>query len=504
MKTKKSSKKVHILDTTLRDGEQTSGIAFREHEKLAITRSLLLDAKVNAIEVASARVSDAELKAVKIICDWAKTAGLVDKIEVLGFVDKNESVDWINKTGCKNINLLCKGSLNHLKEQLKKTPEQHIKDINEVILYAQSLGIKANIYLEDFSNGIINSPDYVYFMIDNIKNANRIMLPDTLGIWTPDETYKYLKEVSDKYPDITFDFHGHNDYGLATANCLAAIKAGIKWVHVTINGLGERAGNSSLASVVASIHDHTDHKTDINEKKLRSLSKVVQLISGFRVAANTPVIGENVFTQTCGVHADGDKKANLYFNKLLPERFGRKRNYALGKTSGKASIQKNLEVLGIELDKEDILKVLKRVVELGDKKENINLSDLPYIVSDVLGTPLKEKVKIINFSMELNYKKDPKAEIEIEIEGNKYKKSATGDGQYSAFMNAIKAIYKEQKRKFPDLVDYTVAIPPGGKPDALVETTITWNSEDPFKTKGVDSDQTTAAIKATINMLNQL
>ena len=204
------------------------------------------------------------------------------------------------------------------------------------------------------------------------------------------------------------------------------------------------------------------------------------------------------------VHADGDKKGKLYFNKLLPERFGGRRNYALGKTSGKASIQKNLELLGIELDDEGLKKVLKKVVELGDKKERITLSDLPYIVSSVLGMPIKERVKLINFDLQSGFEKIPSATVEIKIDNKKYKKSAIGDGQYAAFMNAIKEIYSDEGQSLPALVDYAVIIPPGGKPDALVETIITWGGETPFTSKGIDSDQTTAAIKATLNMLNQL
>jgi len=162
--------KIEIMDTTLRDGEQTSGVSFNSVEKLNIARILLEEVKVDRIEVASARVSEGEFKGVKKITDWAGRNNLLDKVEVLGFIDGNLSIDWIKKAGAKVMNLLSKGSLKHLREQLKKTPEKHIRDICNSIHYANKSGIKVNIYLEDWSNGMLNSRDYVYFLMDSLKN----------------------------------------------------------------------------------------------------------------------------------------------------------------------------------------------------------------------------------------------------------------------------------------------------------------------------------------------
>ncbi|MBN1377045.1 2-isopropylmalate synthase [Candidatus Woesearchaeota archaeon] len=494
-------KKIKILDTTLRDGEQTSDVSFKVDEKLIITKYLLEDVKVDAVEVASARTSEGEFEAAKKICNWAKTNNFLDKIEFLGFVDLKKSADWIKDSGGKRMNLLCKGSLEHLTKQLKKTPEKHIEDINKTIKYAEEKGIKVNVYLEDVSNGLKNSKDYVFQLLDNLKGFERVMLPDTLGVWSPEETYNYCREIINKYNYI-FDFHAHNDYGLAVANSLYAIKAGVKRIHTTVNGLGERAGNCPLSNIVAALNDFGDYKLNVVEKNLNELSRLVETISGVKVSSNMPVVGKNVYTQTCGVHADGDKKGNIYYNKILPERFGGQRQYALGKTSGKANIQKNLEQLGIKLDQNTLEKVVKKVVELGDKKQKITNSDLPYIVADILGTPLRHKVEIIDFDLHLNPKKQPYARVKLKINNQTYEESANGDGQYDAFMKAVQKIYSKIDKSLPDLVDYSVSIPPGGMTDALVETAITWEKGERFKTRGVDSDQTNAAIKATINMLN--
>ena len=498
--------KITVLDTTLRDGEQTSGVSFTFDEKLSIAKLLLEDLKVDRLEVASARVSEGELEAVRKIVSWAETRDDLNKIEVLGFVDGTSSVDWIKCSGGTVLNLLTKGSFHHLTHQLHKTPEEHIGDIKEVINYAKANSLKVNIYLEDWSNGMRNSPEYVYNMIDQLADqpVNRFMLPDTLGILNPDETYAFCKQIVDNFPDLNFDFHAHNDYDLASANVYAAIKAGINCLHGTINGLGERAGNIPISSIIAIVHDHFGYKMNIDESKLTLVSKMVETYSGIRIPPNKPLIGDNVFTQTSGVHADGDRKNNLYFNDLLPERFGRKRVYALGKTSGKANIAKNLEALGIELDSESMKKVTRRIIELGDKKEMVTQEDLPYIIADVLRSKsIEEYIKVLNYSLSTAKGLRPVASLKIKIDGKEYEESSVGDGQYDAFMKALRKIYKNINKTIPKLLDYVVSIPPGGKTDALVQTVITWEfGKKEIRTRGLDSDQTVAAIIATIKMLN--
>ncbi|MFC2090200.1 alpha-isopropylmalate synthase regulatory domain-containing protein [Bacteroidota bacterium] len=498
--------KITIMDTTLRDGEQTSGVSFTAPEKLNMAKLLLEDLKVDRIEIASARVSEGEFQGAQKIFTWAKEHGCLEKVEVLGFVDGEESLKWIKEAGGEVINLLTKGSRNHCENQLRKIPEEHVADIKRSVKIAQQMGIKVNIYFEDWSNGMRNSPDYVYFMLENLKNEkiDHFMLPDTLGILNHQETYDFCLDMKTRYPDLSFDFHAHNDYDLATANVYSAIKAGITCIHTTVNGLGERAGNVPLSSVIGIVEDHLEYQLNIDTKKLYSVSKFVETFSGVRIPSNKPLIGDNVFTQTSGIHADGDQKDNLYFNDLLPERFGRKREYALGKMSGKASILKNLEELGIELTKEEMKKVTNRVIELGDKKEVVTQDDLPYIISDVLrGERIKERIKIRNYSLSVAAGLRSMATLSIEIDKEIYEATASGDGQYDAFMSALWKIYDKLEWKHPVLVDYNVSIPPGGKTDALVLCTITWNHEGKtFKTRGLDSDQTVAAIKGTTRMLN--
>lgn len=501
---------IEIMDTTLRDGEQTAGVSFNDEEKLSIAKLLLEDLKVNRIEVVSARVSKGELKAFEKICAWAKEAGHLDKVEALGFVDNDLSIDWIADAGGKTLNLLAKGSLRHVTMQLGKSPEEHWSDIRKVVAKAIDRGLAVNIYLEDWSNGMINSPEYVFGMIEALKDCGirRFMLPDTLGVLNPDQTYEFISAIVERYPDLHFDFHGHNDYDLAVANTMAAVVAGVHGIHVTVNGLGERTGNTPIASVIGVLNDHVKAPNTVDETELTHVCRYVESISGVRIPANKPILGEAVFTQSAGIHADGDSKGGLYMNQLLPERFGRVRKYALGKTSGKASIKNNLEALGIKLNPEQIKLVTKRVVELGDKKEDVTPEDLPFIISDVLKgefSAAKDRIKIVNYSLQLTRGMKPVATIQISIDGIVYEEVASGAGQYDAFMKALWKVYDRLGKPHPRLVDYTVSIPPGGKTDALTQTVITWdNGGSELKTRGLDADQTEAAIKATFKMLNMI
>lgn len=499
--------RIEIMDTTLRDGEQTSGVSFVPHEKLMIARLLLEELRVDRIEVASARVSAGEFNAVRMICDWAARKNLLARVEVLGFVDGKTSVDWIYDSGCRVINLLTKGSEKHCIFQLKKTLQEHVADIRQTVAYASDKGMDVNVYLEDWSNGIKDSPDYVFGLIDGIKDSGirRFMLPDTLGVLNPLQVIEFMRKMRKRYPDLHFDFHAHNDYDLAVSNVLAAVLSGVRGLHTTINGLGERAGNAPLASVQAILKDHFHAVTNIDESRLNEVSRLVESYSGVSIPANKPIVGESVFTQVAGVHADGDNKNNLYCNDLLPERFGRVREYALGKNSGKANIRKNLESLGLELDEESMRKVTQRIIELGDRKEQVTQDDLPYIISDVLKHDcVNNKVKLLSYFVTLAQGLKPMATLSIEIDGKVYQESSSGDGQYDAFVRALRKIYKDAlHRTFPMLTNYAVTIPPGGRTDAFVQTVITWSYDNrEFRTRGLDADQTEAAIKATIKMLN--
>ncbi len=503
------TRKIEIMDTTLRDGEQTHNVSFSPSEKLHISKILLEKLRVDRIEVASARTSLGEQQSLKNITEWAKKSTLesaLQKIEVLGFVDQNRSVDWIKEGGGYVLNLLIKGSLNHLSNQLGKAPSEHYHEIEEVIQYAHSHNFIINTYLEDFSNGYRDSKEYVFQTIHFLHslNVSRIMLPDTLGVFYPKNVYECIHQIKSKFPQQHFDFHPHNDYGLGTANVLEAVRAGVDGVHTTINCLGERTGNASLAQVTAGIRDHLFFETGIQESQLYSTSRIIETFSGKRLSANEPIVGADVFTQTAGIHADGDKKGDLYKSILAPSRFGRKHSYALGKLAGKASLENNLKELGIEMNEGNLKKVLERIVELGDQKKIVTAEDLPFIIADVLKLPDNSKIQIHNLVITSGKNLSPVCSMVIHYEKKDYQTTGNGDGGYDAFMNALKEWSVQVKKEIPELIDYEVRIPPGGKTSALVECQITWkkNNEKVIITRGVDSDQVLAAVYATEKMLN--
>ncbi len=499
--------KIEILDATLREGEQTDGVSFSAQEKVLISSFLLRELAVDRIEVGSCRVSAGEFEGVKSICAEAEKYGCLDRVEVLGFVDGKVSVDWLRKAGAGVLNLLCKGSARHCSGQLKKSPQQHIDDVKKVIDYAFGHDIKVNLYLEDWSGGMQRNPGYVLSMLDSLDGfpVNRYMLSDTLGVLTPMKTAEYVKCMRDRYPQLHFDFHAHNDYDLAAANSLAAAVAGVDGLHTTINGLGERAGNTPLASIHAILCDHCGVSTNINESMLYEASRIVESYSGVAVPVNHPVVGEKVFMQVAGIHADGDSKGGLYCNDLKPERFGRRRSYSLGKNSGRANIRKNLEELGIKLDESTMELVTRRVIELGDKKERVMPEDLPYIAADVLkNSSGNEVVKLTDYVLNLAKGSRPMASVCVEVRGERYEAVSSGSGQYDAFVKALRKIWQEKLNSvFPTLDNYVVTIPPGGRTDALVQTVISWKWGDrTLRTCGLDADQNEAAIKATMKMLN--
>lgn len=489
----------------MRDGEQTQGVSFARKEKLHIARALLQSLKVDRIEVASARVSDGEKQAVIDINAWAASEGYLDKVEVLGFVDHRMSVDWVVETGGRVINLLAKGSEKHCREQLGRTLAAHIDDISRTVAYAQEKGLRVNMYLEDWSNGYKDSPNYVFGLVEGTRHLGieDYMLPDTLGVMTPDEVFTALSDMTTRFPTLAFDFHPHNDYGLATANVMAAVKAGVDTIHCTVNCLGERAGNASLAEVAVLLKDKMHMQLSIDETRIAQLSRMVENFSGKWVAANAPIVGADVFTQTAGIHADGDLKGGLYITALRPERFARKRVYALGKMSGKASLANNLEELGLSLSAEDQKKVLQRIVQLGDSKEVITVDDLPFIIADVLESRDFNYIQLLNCYISSGLDVESTASIRVNIEGKEYSSSGFGNGGFAAFMDAIGHILKARKFQMPNLLDYEVHIPRGGNTSALTECIITWSGETrELKTRGVDSNQVLAAVKATLRMIN--
>jgi D-citramalate synthase len=489
------------MDTTLRDGEQTPGVNYTADEKLIIAEALL-QSGIDAIEVGSAGISEGEAEAVRRITEWARTHGILERVEVLGFVDGTRSADWIARNGGRVLNLLTKGSEHHCRVQLKKSSQEHLRDIESAVHYAKKNGLSVNVYLEDWSQGMRDSQEYVLTLTAGLAElpVSRVMLADTLGVLTPDEAEQYVGRMHERFPKVRFDFHGHNDYGLAVTNSLAALRAGAQRVHVAMNGLGERAGNTNLATLVVAARDLYGMSSNVNEHALGMLSDLVAGVSGVDLPANAPVVGRMSAIQGCGVHADGDKKGKLYQNRLDPSRFGLKRSYDLGKTAGLASIEQNCKELGIEITPEQQRALLAKVKELGDQKVTVTQADIILLLNDILSAQ-GNVLKLVDYEFALRKGRPPAVTLQLRRNEETFAASGEGDGQYDAFINALRTVYSD----LPELVDYRIGISRKGTSGALTEATITWRSEGRlFTTRAVDSDQLVAAIHATMRMLNYM
>ena len=495
-----------IFDTTLRDGEQSPGASMTQEEKLRIALQLER-LGVDVMEAGFAASSQGDFDAIHQIARHVKDS-TVCSLSRASIKDIERAGEAIAPAPRRRIHTFIATSPLHMQAKLRMTPdevfERAVAAVRACAKYTDDIEFSAE-------DGYRSDPEFLYRICEAVidAGATTVNIPDTVGYAVPELYGAFIADLREHVPNsdkAVWSVHCHNDLGMAVANSLAGVKqGGARQIECTINGLGERAGNAPLASVQAILKDHFNAITNIDESRLNDVSRVVESYSGIVIPANKPIVGENVFTQVAGVHADGDNKSNLYCNDLLPERFGRKREYALGKNSGKANIRKNLEDLGLQLDEDAMRKVTERIIELGDKKELVTQEDLPYIVSDVLKHGMaEERVSLKSYIVNLAYGLKPMATLKIEINGKEYEESSSGDGQYDAFVRALRKIYKVTLgRKFPMLTNYAVTIPPGGRTDAFVQTVITWSFEDTiFRTRGLDADQTEAAIKATVKMLN--
>ena len=491
-----ATRHIAVMDTTLRDGEQTPHVAYSPAEKLQIARMLLDDVGVDRIEVASAGASDAEGEAVERIVEWARSAGQLERIEVLGFCDGARSPRWIAERGARRMNLLTKGSEAHCRQQLLKTPAEHFVDAEASLTAARSCGVVvAGAYLEDFSRGFSAGPAYVFELTERLlaRGVQRVFLADTLGCLAPTEVDQQVRAMIAAFPSACFEFHAHDDYGLATANGLAAVAAGVSGVHTSVNGLGERAGNARLCELVMALHDHGAVQTSVREAALCDVARWVERCSGKLLADNAPIVGRDVFTQTAGIHADGDRKGELYASRLDPARLGRRRSYALGKLAGRASLDQNLDRLGIVLGEEERTRLLQRVVALGDRKQRIEASELRFLIDDLRGCHAPPRV-IRTYSVTVLHEAQAEASLELLLDGRHVRASARGVSSLAALVAALQDAAAQAGLDLLAHMQLDARVLPGG----LFETAIVL---DETRVIGVDADHIVATVAAIEKLL---
>ncbi len=484
-----------ILDTTLRDGEQTPGVSLSVEQKLMIAEALD-KLGVDIIEGGTAISSEGEFQAIKAISQ----AGL--KAEICSFARiKKEDIDAAADAGADSIFMVAPSSDIHISSKFPGRSKEDIIEMSvEAIEYAKERGLIVEFGGEDASRADFEFIKELYRHAVDAK-ADRLTFTDTVGVFVPEKAEKTMRELKKEFK-VPIAFHGHDDFGFATANTVFAVKGGADEIHVAINGLGERAGNAALEEVVMALEFLYGIKTKINKKSIYPTSKLVEKLTRVFVPPNKPIVGENAFTHESGIHTSAILRNTTTYEPISPEVIGRKRNIILGKHAGGASIEAIMEELGYKANKEQMREILARIKEIGDKGKRITDADVRAIVETVLQIKREKKVELLDFSIVSGANITPTASVKLKINGKEIVEAGVGVGPVDAVINAIKKAVKDYADV--ELVSYHVDAITGGT-DALVDVIIKLKRGDKFATaRGARTDIIMASVEAFIEGLNIL
>jgi len=362
-------KKVRIFDTTLRDGEQAPGIDLTVEQKVKIARQLAR-LGVDVIEAGFPAASEGEFIATKKILEEVG-----DQVEVIGLSRANkQDIDRTIDTGLSSIHVFIATSDIHLKYKLKMTREEVLERIYESVRYAKDHGLIVEYSPEDATRTDEE------FLLKAVKTAieagaDRINIPDTVGVMHPFKFYDLISKVVKVTEGKIVSVHCHNDFGLATANSIAGVMAGARQVHVTVNGIGERAGNASLEEVVMALKKLLGYEVNVKTYLLYETSRLVAELTGVPVPYFKAIVGENAFGHESGIHVHGVIENPLTYEPISPEEVGNFRRIALGKHSGIHGLRKLLSEQGIELSDEELREVLKEIKKLAESGHKVTVDD---------------------------------------------------------------------------------------------------------------------------------
>jgi len=487
-------KAVKILDTTLRDGEQTPGVSLTPEQKLQIAKRLDL-LGVDVIEAGTAVISEGEQRAIRGIAHEGLNAEISSFARLL-----TGDIDAAIECEVDTVNLVSPVSDSHIKKKLKIDRETLQSMTVEMSEYVKEHGLKVEVSAEDASRADIAF--LKSFFTDLAQIVDRLSFCDTVGVLYPERTKEIFQTLC--IFDTPVSVHCHNDFGLATANSVAAVMAGAEVVHVTVNGLGERAGNASLEEVVMTLELLYNVKTNIAKEKMYETSRLVRNLTKMPLAPNKPLMGDNVFTHESGMHVHGTLAGTALYEPIDPGILGRKRRFTLGKHTGKASVKLALDEMGITADSEQTKKILAMVKELGDKGKLITDSDFQAIVEDVLRIEREEKIKLVDLSVVSGKNVYPTASLRLQIDGEEVVEAGVGVGPVDAAINALRKAMTGMEMDDLRLDEYHVDAITGGT-DALVNVKIKISRGDKMVTaSGVSEDIVTASVYALINGVNRL
>ncbi|ALU11933.1 2-isopropylmalate synthase [Ignicoccus islandicus DSM 13165] len=375
--------RVRIFDTTLRDGEQTAGISFTKEQKLMIARQLA-KLGVASIEAGFPASSPGELEAVKAIAN----EGL--GVEIVGLARSNKrDIDKALDANVDAIHVFIAASDIHLKYKLRMTREEALRAAIEAVEYAKEHGVVVEFSPEDATRADLK---YLYTMVESVVDAgaDRVDIPDTVGVMTPTRMKYLIRYILPAAKGRIVSVHCHNDFGLAVANSISGIEAGAQQAHVTVNGIGERAGNAALEEVVAALEFLLNVRTGVKTELLYETSLLVSKLSGIPIPPNKPIVGANAFAHESGIHVHGVINNPFTYEPIRPEMVGQKRRIVLGKHSGRHGVEHALKTLGYPTHPDLVLVVLKKVKEYGDKGMRVTEEEFRKIVEESL-RELEEK-----------------------------------------------------------------------------------------------------------------
>jgi len=494
---------VKIFDTTLRDGEQSPGVSLTPEEKLEIARQLAR-MKVDIIEAGFPITSPGDFQAVKLIAEKVK-GPVIAALARAQKLDIDRAWEAVKGAERPRIHTFIATSEVHMKYKLRKTPEEVLRSAVEAVRYAARYTPDVEFSAEDATR---SDPEFLYRVFAAVieAGATTVNIPDTVGYTTPGEFYQLITGIRANVPGIetvALSVHCHNDLGLAVANSLAAIEAGVSQVEGTINGIGERAGNTALEELIMALltrRSHYRRQVNIVTEQIYRTSRLVSSLTGMPVQPNKAIVGANAFAHEAGIHQDGVLKERSTYEIMRPESIGLPSNrLVLGKHSGRHAFRDHLERLGLHLEEEELNRVFARFKDLADKKKEVTDQDIEALVQDEVFT-VPETYRLESFHVLSGNATVPTATVRLLHGDQVIQEAATGDG-------AVDAVFKAMDRATGltlRLAEYSLKAVTSGK-DALGEVILRVERDGQYHAgRGVSTDVIEASARAYLNAINRV
>jgi len=486
--------RVLFLDTTLRDGEQTPGVSLTPESKLRIAQKLD-ELGVDVIEAGFAAASEGELQAVKLIAEQGLRAEVCSMTRGV-----RADIDAALKSNAQSIHLVIPTSDLHIERKLRKTRDDVLRMAEDCVSYAKSHGLIVELSAEDATRSDLEFLEKM-FSVGVSAGADRIVPCDTVGVLTPEKSHQLFSRLRKRFK-LPISVHCHNDFGMAVANSISALKTGVNQVHVTVNGLGERAGNAALEEVVMTLTSLYGLKLGVKTQLLYETSRLVSRLTGIPLQPNKAIVGDNAFTHESGMHTHGVLAHPLTYEPIPPELVGAHRRFATGKHAGSHGIAASLAAMGIHPSGDQLKEIFQRVKSLGDRGKTVTDADLHVVAEAVMGLPKTRAITLSELTVVTGDKVTPTASVKLVFNGKTLTEAAVGIGPVDAAINAVrKAVSAVEPIQ---LEQYQVMAITGGT-DAVVEVIVRLRKGDRVATAlGARGDIVMASVEAMLNGMNVL